>query len=77
VGSVPDATDLDLTGLEITPDDLREALNVKPEEWKIETQSAAEFFDKIGSTVPAELRRHLAVMNESLGDEGAHTSATR
>ena len=41
VGSVPDVTDLDLTGLEIAPDDLREALAVKPEEWKIETQSAS------------------------------------
>ena len=77
VGAVPDVTDLDLTGLEISPDDLREALNVKPEEWKIETQSAAEFFDKIGATVPSELRQRLAEMNESLSDEGTHSSAAR
>jgi phosphoenolpyruvate carboxykinase (GTP) len=77
VGSVPDVTDLDLTGLEISPDDLREALAVKPEEWKIETQSASEFFDKIGSTVPSELRRRLSEMNDSLSDVGSQADATR
>jgi phosphoenolpyruvate carboxykinase (GTP) len=75
VGSVPDVTDLDLTGLGIAPDDLREALAVRPEEWKIEMQSAAEFFDKIGSTVPAELRHHLAATIDALSDTGAHSSA--
>ncbi len=76
VGSVPDVTDLDLTGLEIAPDDLREALAVKPEEWKIETQSASEFFDKIGATVPSELRRRLSEMNDALSDVGSHADVT-
>jgi phosphoenolpyruvate carboxykinase (GTP) len=77
VGSVPDITDLDLSGLAIAPDDLREALAVKPEEWKIETQSASEFFDKIGSTVPAELRHCLVAFNEALSGAGARSDATR
>ncbi len=77
VGSVPDVTDLDLTGLEIAPDDLREALAVRADEWKIETQSASEFFDKIGATVPLELRRRLAAMNDALSGAGAHSSAAR
>ncbi len=76
VGSVPDVTDLDLTGLEIAPDDLREALAVRPEEWKIETKSASEFFDKIGSTVPSELRRRLSEMNDALSDVGSQADAT-
>jgi phosphoenolpyruvate carboxykinase (GTP) len=76
VGSVPDVTDLDLTGLEVTPDDLREALAVRPEEWKIETQSASEFFDKIGATVPGELRNRLEKMNEALSNVGAHATPT-
>jgi phosphoenolpyruvate carboxykinase (GTP) len=74
VGSVPDVTDLDLSGLEIAPDDLREALAVKPAEWKIEMQSASEFFDKIGATVPMELRGRLVAMNDALSDAGAHSS---
>jgi len=77
VGSVPDVTDLDLTGLEVAPDDLREALKVKPEEWKIEMASASEFFDKIGSKVPGELRRLLAEMNESLASGASQSSAAR
>jgi phosphoenolpyruvate carboxykinase (GTP) len=76
VGSVPDVTDLDLSGLEIAPDDLREALAVRPEEWKIEMASASEFFDKIGATVPTELRRRLAAMNDAVSDTSAHRSDT-
>ncbi len=72
---MPDVTDLDLTGLEIAPDDLREALAVRPEEWKIEMESAGEFFDKIGATVPAELRHHLAATIDALSSTGAHSSA--
>ena len=75
VGGTPYANDLDLTGLEIAPDDLREAIIVKPEEWKIETQSAIEFFDKIGSTVPAELRRRLAAMTDELNSNAAQRAA--
>jgi len=36
------------------------------DEWKIETQSASEYFDKIG-TVPVELRRRLEEINSALG----------
>jgi GTP-dependent phosphoenolpyruvate carboxykinase len=49
---------------------------VRPEEWKIETQSASEFFDKIGATVPGELRNRLEKMNEALSNVGAHATPT-
>ncbi len=56
VGGVPRIADLDLRGLEISADQLREDLAIKPEEWKIELASTAEFFDKIGPTMPKPLR---------------------
>jgi phosphoenolpyruvate carboxykinase (GTP) len=77
VGGVPYANDLDLEGLKISPNDLREAILVKPEEWQVETHSASEFFDKIGATVPSELRRRLASMIDALSGSTAETSAAK
>ncbi len=74
-GGVPYADDLDLTGLEIAPDNLREAIVTKPEEWKAETASVSEFFDRIGASVPAELRRHLAAVMDSLNTNAAQRPA--
>jgi len=70
VGAVPEAGDLDLTGLHVAPDDLRQVLAVNRDEWRAEMKSSAEFFDGIGPTVPAELRRRHAELLAALdGDE--------
>ena len=65
-GGVPDPADLDLTGLEIAPDTIRQALAVDPKEWKAEMESAGELFDKIGPTMPADLKRLRAELSASL-----------
>ncbi len=57
VGIAPHAKDLDLAGLEISPEQLRQALAVDQGEWRQELASAGEFFDKIGAALPGELRR--------------------
>jgi phosphoenolpyruvate carboxykinase (GTP) len=70
VGLVPEAGNLDLTGLEISPARLREALTIDANEWKTEVASAGEFFDKIGATLPAALREihhELAAALETTG----------
>jgi phosphoenolpyruvate carboxykinase (GTP) len=56
VGLVPEPADLDLAGLEISPDQLRAALAIDTDEWKAEVASSGEFFDKIGTSLPAALR---------------------
>src|SRR5207245_6950307 len=56
VGIVPDPAELDLTGLEISPDQLRQALVVNRDEWTTEMASSAEFFDRIRPSVPEQLR---------------------
>jgi phosphoenolpyruvate carboxykinase (GTP) len=78
VGGVPDPKDLELSGLHLSPDDLRDALAVRHDEWKAETRSAGDFFDKIGKTVPAELRRRLATITDAVsGGASAGSSAAR
>ncbi len=69
VGIVPNEADLDLGGLDLPPEKVREALVVRPEEWTAELESAAEFFEKIGPTMPKELterrKKILATLNAS------------
>jgi phosphoenolpyruvate carboxykinase (GTP) len=67
VGIVPNEADLDLKGLDLGPQAVREALAVRPAEWTAELESAAEFFEKIGPTMPKELserrKKILAALN--------------
>ena len=56
VGIVPDPADLDLTGLEISPEQLRQALAVDPAEWTEELKSSGELFARIGSALPVAMR---------------------
>ena len=67
VGIVPNEADLDLKGLDLGPHAVREALAVRPAEWTAELESAAEFFEKIGPTMPKELserrKKILAALN--------------
>jgi phosphoenolpyruvate carboxykinase (GTP) len=49
---VPRPGDLDLSGLDITEDQLHRATGIDPDEWEHELESQKEFFDKIGDTMP-------------------------
>jgi phosphoenolpyruvate carboxykinase (GTP) len=53
MGIVPAASDLDLTGLEIAPRQLEQALAVRAEEWRPEMESAGAFLRSIGPSLPA------------------------
>jgi phosphoenolpyruvate carboxykinase (GTP) len=61
VGWVPREGDLDLSGMDITPDDFREATAVRVDEWKTEIEMQGEFFKTIGPHMPRalELQREL------------------
>ncbi|HKV53326.1 MAG TPA: phosphoenolpyruvate carboxykinase (GTP) [Candidatus Binataceae bacterium] len=56
-GKVPDPSEIDLGGLEIAPDQLRQALSVNGAEWKGEVASVGELFDRIGPALPNDLRQ--------------------
>jgi phosphoenolpyruvate carboxykinase (GTP) len=79
VGIVPNEADLDLKGLDLPPEKVREALAVRPEEWSAELDSAAEFFEKIGPTMPKELteRRKKILATLNAGPSAARIAASR
>ena len=58
LGWVPKAGDLDLSGLNIPPEQVDEATNIDLGEWKNELTSLDEFFGTIGDTMPKALKLH-------------------
>ena len=52
MGWVPRPGDLNLSGLDITDEQLHQATAVDPDEWQQELESQKEFFDKIGDRMP-------------------------
>jgi phosphoenolpyruvate carboxykinase (GTP) len=55
-GWVPKAGDLDLSGLDISSDQVDQATSIDLDEWKAELQSHEELFEKLGSTMPEVLQ---------------------
>ena len=56
LGWVPKAGDLDLSGLNISSEQVDEATSIHPEEWKKELSSESEFFEMLGKTAPETLQ---------------------
>jgi phosphoenolpyruvate carboxykinase (GTP) len=56
VGLVPRDGELDTQSLDATPADLAVAMKVDLAEWKQELEGQAEWFDKVGSTLPKTLK---------------------
>jgi phosphoenolpyruvate carboxykinase (GTP) len=69
VGIVPANSALDLTGLEIAPAQVSQALTVDANEWKKEMSSSGEFFDKVGAALPAALRGKHRELSAALAQE--------
>jgi phosphoenolpyruvate carboxykinase (GTP) len=59
IGRVPTPGGLDVTGLDMSQDDLTDALAVDIEQWRNEIPGIEEWFTKIGDKVPTSLRDEL------------------
>jgi phosphoenolpyruvate carboxykinase (GTP) len=68
VGIVPARTDLDLTGLDLEPRHLEQALMVDTEEWGAEMESAGRFLQEIGPRLPATLLKKHREISARLRD---------
>jgi phosphoenolpyruvate carboxykinase (GTP) len=65
-GWVPKAGDLDLSGLDISHEDVDAATHVDLDEWTTELESIGEFFQTLGKTLPKVLDLHRQVSLERL-----------
>jgi len=66
IGLVPTIDALDLEGLDVTEEQMREVLKVDAAEWREEIPLIREFFDEFGDKLPAELREALDGLEQRL-----------
>ncbi|MDR2654611.1 MAG: phosphoenolpyruvate carboxykinase (GTP) [Oscillospiraceae bacterium] len=66
VGYEPEPEDINIEGLDITVDTVRDLLSVDPELWRAELAGIKEFYAKF-DRLPEELRAELAKLEERLG----------
>ncbi len=67
IGYVPNAEDINIEGLDLTIDTIRELLSVDVEAWKEDVSNIHEFYNLVGDRVPAELKEELAALEARLG----------
>ncbi|MGV0700610.1 phosphoenolpyruvate carboxykinase (GTP) [Mycolicibacter sinensis] len=67
IGTVPRASDLDLTGLDVDTADVEQALVVDADEWRAELPLIEEWFEFIGDQLPTGLRDEFDALKQRLG----------
>ncbi len=66
VGRLPRPEDLDISGLDISPDDLRELLAVNPRDWLNDIPAMRAHYARFGDVLPATLRAQLDALEARL-----------
>jgi phosphoenolpyruvate carboxykinase (GTP) len=69
IGIVPEVEDLDLTGLNVDPGHVAQALAVDTAEWRKELPLIEEWFSFIGDNLPSGLRDEFEALKQRLGTE--------
>lgn len=67
IGYLPDMNAIDLSGLELSYDDINEILTIKNEDWKKEAESITEYFKIFGDRFPQGLADELKNLKDRLG----------
>ncbi|GFI55863.1 phosphoenolpyruvate carboxykinase [GTP] [Clostridiales bacterium] len=67
IGFVPKAEDINIEGLDIDLDVMRDLLTVDKASWKEDVENIKEFYKLVGDHVPAELHEELAALEARLG----------
>ena len=67
IGHVPAPGTLDVTGLDLTEDQLAAAVAVDVDEWRAELPAIEAWLDRIGDAVPSTLRDELDALRQRIG----------
>ena len=66
IGYVPRPSDLNLDGLDISPEVMQQLLEVDRESWRAELDGQSEFFERFGDHLPDEIREELEATRKRL-----------
>jgi phosphoenolpyruvate carboxykinase (GTP) len=67
IGVLPTANALDMSGLHISAEDVAGLLAVDKAGWLKEAENIAEYYQKFGEHVPAQLKQQLTELRQRLG----------
>ena len=67
IGFVPTPESLDVRGLDMSPEEVNEAVRFDAEEWRAELPSLEEWFDRFGGSLPESITAQLDGLKERLG----------
>jgi phosphoenolpyruvate carboxykinase (GTP) len=67
IGALPRPADLNMTGLDVSPEALNGLFTVDPQLWRQELADIGTYLAQYGSRLPPKLLRELDVTNERLG----------
>ncbi|MBI4843927.1 MAG: phosphoenolpyruvate carboxykinase (GTP) [Nitrospirae bacterium] len=67
IGLLPNDGDIDLAGLDISPEKMKELMNVDREEWKAEIPDIENHFAKFGARLPEKLKKQFEDFKKRLG----------
>ena len=67
IGYVPKPGDINLEGIDVTPEVLADLVSVDKEIWKGEAARIEEFYAKFGDKLPKKLAEELEILKEKLG----------
>ncbi|MGB5149376.1 MAG: phosphoenolpyruvate carboxykinase (GTP) [Mycobacterium sp.] len=68
IGIVPTAADLDLSGLDVDPADVDEALAVNADEWRAELLLIEEWFEFVGAKLPTGIKDEFDALKTRLAE---------
>jgi phosphoenolpyruvate carboxykinase (GTP) len=55
IGLVPNPKDIDMTGLDLPPENMTKLLSIKPKDWLAEIDAVGQFFETFGTRMPEEM----------------------
>jgi phosphoenolpyruvate carboxykinase (GTP) len=67
IGYLPAPGALDLSGLDVSKEAMKQLLSVDKEGWRQEVEGLSKYYQEFGDRLPAELRKQLAALKERLG----------
>jgi phosphoenolpyruvate carboxykinase (GTP) len=67
IGYLPNDNDLDLRGLNVPQENIKELLRVDEEAWKLEIPKMEKFFSQFGDRLPKRLRNQFDELRNRLG----------
>lgn len=67
IGHLPRPEDLDVSGLDISPETLQQLLAVDPAQWRTEMKELGDYFEQFGDRLPKRLREEYQRVVDALG----------